>query len=337
MSVGHLHYVLLCCVCPSRRTRARSRLRLKNRRQTYRESTVEACTPSSLTALRAAPAQVRQLRCTTAAIRARRSGAVPQEAPAAVHAVRAGPHSAAPRPAPTPRPAQGSTWSRRSAPGHGEVRGRGRSSTARSCPSVAPGTGWSRVLTAAISAPRWGAVLRLPPHTHTTARCQRVLWSRPWRRRVPEPGPAHHPLPTERCATRSGTKRALHAASPPRRAAAVRQQKPHSRTPSASGPAAGRGEGVGGHAGMNGTSGLGEPGASGRAERGPSTWPWRRRLTQPGRAERCGHPSAHPPIIHPSSIPPPAPPLPQPRGAAPSPQRPLSGASAPCPERNTPA
>lgn len=176
-----------------------------------------------------------------------------------------------------------------------------------------------------------------PPHTHTTARCQRVLWSRPWRRRVPEPGPAHHPLPTERCATRSGTKRALHAASPPRRAAAVRQQKPHSRTPSASGPAAGRGEGVGGHAGMNGTSGLGEPGASGRAERGPSTWPWRRRLTQPGRAERCGHPSAHPPIIHPSSIPPPAPPLPQPRGAAPSPQRPLSGASAPCPERNTPA
>lgn len=167
MSVGHLHYVLLCCVCPSRRTRARSRLRLKNRRQTYRESTVEACTPSSLTALRAAPAQVRQLRCTTAAIRARRSGAVPQEAPAAVHAVRAGPHSAAPRPAPTPRPAQGSTWSRRSAPGHGEVRGRARSSTARSCPSVAPGTGWSRVLTAAISAPRWGAVLRLPPHTHT--------------------------------------------------------------------------------------------------------------------------------------------------------------------------
>lgn len=167
MSVGHLHYVLLCCVCPSRRTRARSRLRLKNRRQTYRESTVEACTPSSLTALRAAPAQVRQLRCTTAAIRARRSGAVPQEAPAAVHAVRAGPHSAAPRPAPTPRPAQGSTWSRRSAPGHGEVRGRGRSSTARSRPSVAPGTGWSRVLTAAISAPRWGAVLRLPPpHTH---------------------------------------------------------------------------------------------------------------------------------------------------------------------------
>lgn len=310
MSVGHLHYVLLCCVCPSRRTRARSRLRLKNRRQTYRESTVEACTPSSLTALRAAPAQVRQLRCTTAAIRARRSGAVPQEAPAAVHAVRAGPHSAAPRPAPTPRPAQGSTWSRRSAPGHGEVRGRGRSSTARSCPSVAPGTGWSRVLTAAISAPRWGAVLRLPPHTHTTARCQRVLWSRPWRRRVPEPGPAHHPLPTERCATRSGTKRALHAASPPRRAAAVRQQKPHSRTPSASGPAAGRGEGVGGHAGMNGTSGLGEPGASGRAERGPSTWPWRRRLTQPGRAERCGHPSArapicppthHPSIIHPSA------------------------------------
>lgn len=52
-------------------------------------------------------------------------------------------------------------------PGHGEVRGRARSSTARSCPSVAPGTGWSRVLTAAISAPRWGAVLRLPPpHTH---------------------------------------------------------------------------------------------------------------------------------------------------------------------------
>lgn len=200
------------------------------------------------------------------------------------------------RPLPLPA-AQGGTWPRRSAPGHGEVRG--RSSTTRNrlserCSGC--GAGAQPRANGGISGPALGCgspatILPSPPDTH---RCQHVLWSRPRGSRVPEPGPAHHPLPKERSADSE-----WHVAdSACRLSASTGGRRPLTKAPfthperfKARGRAGG---GAGGHAGMNGIPELGEQGASGRAERGPSTWPRRRRLTQPGRAERCGHPPNQP-------------------------------------------